>query len=48
MNSNDSTECLYALSVLTSMFIAGLIDTRVYESAIKKARVRFNKNSLAV
>ena len=48
MNRNDSTECLYALSVLTSMFIAGLINTKVYESAIKKARARFNKNSLTV
>jgi hypothetical protein len=45
--SKDSMDFLYAYAVLTKMFTGGVISTGVYETAVKKARERFNKNTSA-
>jgi len=43
----DTVEFTYALSVLTRAYLKGLFNTRVFESAVKKAGVRFNTNQAA-
>jgi hypothetical protein len=48
VNEDDSVEFLYARAVLTKIFLSGIITSKVYEAATKKARLRFNKNSCAV
>ena len=43
-NSNDSAEYLYAIAVLTKLYTDGIISARVFETAVRKAKIRFNKN----
>jgi hypothetical protein len=47
IDKNDSLEYLYAFAVLTRLFTTGIITPRVFETAVKKARQRFDKNSFA-
>jgi len=44
---NNGAEYLYALSVLTKMFTSGVIGSKVYEKAVRKAKIKFDKNSFA-
>lgn len=45
--SSNSMEYLYAVAVLAKMLEKGIINAKVYETAVKKAKLRFNRNSIA-
>lgn len=48
VTDGESIAFLYAVAVLTRMFTAGIITPKVYETAFRKARLRFTKISFAV
>jgi hypothetical protein len=47
-NDTDGIAYLYAAAVLIKMLISGLISPKIYETAMRKADLKFNSVSFAV